>query len=491
MSKLFVPHDYQREAIKFLIENPYAGLFADPGLGKTMMALSAFKVEQRLGLCKAALVIGPMRVAANVWSNEITKWANTADLSATFLHGPERVERFHEQHDIYTINPEGLFWLYDEMLKGRRNWPFDYLIVDESSKFKNASGKRLKKLLSKLSKFKRRRILTGTPAPNSLRDVFAQMLLVDGGATFGNREGAFLRRYFEPCGFKNKSWRIIEGAEPKIYERLAPYIMRLSAVDHLDMPPILFNRIEVELPPKARLQYEEFEKELLIEITLRTGQVEEVSASTASVLYGKCQQFANGAVYKDQDPLAKKQTGRQRGFNEFHNQKIEALIDLVNELNGKPLLIAYNFSHDYDRIEAALKKAKVKFGHIGSGVSPAKSEKVRQDFINGKIDYIVGHPASMGHGVDGLQQRCNDVVFFSLTDNYENYEQFYKRIWRQGIDAQVRVHLICCKETVDDLIYHRLQDKENAQTTLLDALQHYRQMKLDKVRDYGGSVRSN
>lgn len=470
----FKPHQYQKEAIKFALKRKNYGLFMDPGLGKTPTSLSIIKSKKLMGQIKGVLVIAPLRVCYSVWPKEVKKWSNFRSMSVGILHGAKKSQVLKEKHDIYMINPEGVKWLLTQGLHNQRNWPFDFLIVDESTKFKNVKAKRLRYLKTKLYKFKYRSILTGTPAPRSLMDVFAQIQILDDGKTFGKVVGKFESKYFDKCGFQGRQLRLKDGADEHIYKKVAPYVLRMSAEEYLDMPELIFNEVRVELPKEARRIYNELEKELFAEI----GYDDEIKATNSSVLYGKCQQVANGAVYKDQDPLGPILSTRERGFHDIHDAKIEALKDIVSELYGKQALISYNFQHDLEKLKVAFGGKKKEVPYIGSGVDAAYGDKLVDKWNNGEIPLFFGHPASMGHGLN-MQNGGNDVVFFSLTDDFENFEQFYRRVYRQGIQGkQVRVHLIIAENTVDEVIWLRLKSKNENQQGLLEALREYRIRKL-------------
>lgn len=425
-----------------------------------------------LNKIKGALIVAPLRVTYSVWPAEAKKWKQFNHLSVGILHGSKKEQVLAEQHDIYVINPEGVKWLFTKGLHRKSKWPFDMLVIDESTKFRNPDAKRLRYMKKKLYKFKRRGILTGTPRPRSLLDLYGQMLILDEGKTFGSRVGHYKERYFYNTGYKGYQLEIKPGAEKSIYKKIAPYVLRMSAEDHLDMPEKIFNPIWVDLPKEARAKYDEFEKELFMEI-----DNDEINAINNSVLYGKCQQIANGGIYKDQDPLEKKLTAKQRGWHTVHTAKTDALRELVDELRGKPILVAYNFHHDLDRLQKEFGTAKKKVPYIGSGVSGTEGDKIAQMWNAGKIDMLFGHPASMGHGLN-IQNQGNDVAFYSLTDDFENFEQFYRRIYRQGVKgSQVRIHLIMARDTVDEAIWAKLQKKDDNQQSLLHYLKQYRNKK--------------
>lgn len=468
----YQPHNYQKTAISFGLSRKCFGLFLDPGLGKTSITLAIIKQLLALKKTKGFLIVAPLRVTYSVWPNEIKKWSQFENLSIGILHGKNRNEVLNQKHDIYVINPEGLKWLFTQGLHRKSNWPFDGLTIDESTKFKNPDAKRLRYLKKKIYKFQYRFILTGTPAPRSLLDLYGQMLILDEGKTFGTTIGQYEERYFYKTGYKGYQKELKPGAEKSIYKKIAPFVLRMSAEDHLDMPKKIFNEIWVDLPDEAKEIYNEFEKELFIEI-----ENDEINAINNSVLYGKCHQIANGGIYKDQDPLEKKVSAKLRGWIDIHSAKTDALRELIDELRGKPILVAYNFQHDLDRLQKAFGTEKKKVPFIGSGVSGTEGEKIAQMWNYGKIDKLFGHPASMGHGLN-IQNQGNDVAFYSLTDDFENFEQFYRRIYRQGVKGdQVRIHLIMARNTIDEAIWEKLQKKDDRQQSLLHYLKKYREKK--------------
>lgn len=460
-------HDYQKKAAKFLFTERFSGLFLDPGLGKTAISLTYTQLLRKYGNVKKVLIIAPKRVCQITWPDEIKKWENYSDLTWSVVHGNNKAQALKKDVDIYLINPEGLKWLSAQLDKGCIH-DFDVLIIDESTKFKSWKAKRMKILIKMLRYFSRRHILTGTPAPNGLIDIFSQVYVLDRGEALGKNITRYREAYFNYDPFKYK-YSLKDGCAEIIQSRIAPMILQMSADDYLDLPELIPNKIYVELTNYARDIYEDLERELFAEI-----EDDEVSLVNGGAKYNACRQVANGALYHQEGYFPsgeEKPKPGSRGFYDLHDEKIEALGDLVEELQGKPLLVAYNYKHDLERIKKAFPQCKV----IGEG-SEKDDMKLVRDWNAGKIGMLLGHPASMGHGLN-MQDSGRHICWYSLTDNLENYDQFNRRIYRQGVDSNVTVHHIMAKRTVDEMIYIRNQQKGEVQDSLRDALKKYRQQK--------------
>lgn len=470
--KHFVPHRYQFKAIYLGIKAKFLALFLDPGMGKTSIILRIFVSLMKLEQTKGMLVVAPLRPCYTVWPKELTKWSFSSHLKLRILHGEDKLQELNSPADIYVINPEGLKWLFTVALKGKRNYPFDILVIDESGKFKNPDSARLKILKPRLKKFTRRYILNGTPAPNSVMDLWGQFLIVDQGKTFGRKITHFRNQYFVKTGYMGKKYKIADNdCRESVYERAAKMCLVMESKDYLDMPPIVFSKIIVQLPSKARIYYDEVEEELFTEI-----DDDEIEISNKAVAYMSCRQIANGGLYHPTPEGEKPIPTKRRPWYDLHREKDKALVDLVDELQGKPLIVAYEFHHDLLRIKECLKKAfKLKVPHIGSGVSTAEGEKIENDWNAGKIRVLAGHPSSISHGLN-LQESGGDIFWYSLTDNLENYLQYIQRIYRQGFKGScVRIHHCISENTVDEAMMLRLGDKAKNQTDLKDALKEYRE----------------
>jgi len=450
------PHEYQKEAVKFLVEKGSAALWLDPGLGKTAVVLSAFRILKLKGLAKKMLVIAPLRPVHGVWPPEAKKWEQFADYSVGVLHGGAKAKVLKQQHDIYVINFEGLGWLSSQL--NGKDWPFQILTVDEISYMKNTQTQRFKTIKPLLDKFDRRWGLTGSPAPNSLLDIFGPQLILDQGATFGPYISRFRTEYFFPSGYGGYEWKLQSDGEARIHAALAGKVLRMAALDHLDLPELTYNDIMVDLPPNARKLYDAFENNLTVE--LNSGNVTAVNAAVAVM---KGQQIANGGSYLDDDG-----SGNARISTHLHDAKTEAVLDLVEELSGQPCIIGYHFAHDLERLKAAFPNAPI----IGSGVIGRKLDSIIDDWNAGKTSVLLAHPMSAGHGLN-LQGTGHAVIWYSLTWSLEIYEQFIRRLWRQGQKNHIVVHHIMAKDTIDEAIMMAIRRKDKTQQTLLTAVRDY------------------
>ena len=477
----WVPRFYQVVAMSFMLVNKFGALFLDPGLGKTSTSLSIFRILLQDKSSKGVLIIAPLRVCSLVWPLEITKWDNFSTLSHVFLHGKNKTydDLFNNPKDVYLLNPAGLPWLYKTLLKGLKvgkKCPFDILIVDESTDFKNPTSKtRFDLIKDMLSLFKRRYILTGTPSPNSLMDLWAQMYIVDKGESLGTNFYKFRSKYFhqsEDCEF---NWVLKKGSAELIQKAISPVCLNMSVGSHLKMPPLIINDIRIKLPKAAMASYKSLENDCFTE--LDGGGT--ITADAAAQAVMKCQQIANGKVYEDidrevLDDEEYKLALKNRKTYHIHKAKQEALRDLFNELQGKPLLIAYKFKHDL----IAIREALGDIPYIGSGVNEKDTLKILNDWNAGLIPALAGQPSSMGHGLN-MQASGNDVCWYSLDHSLELTLQFNARIYRQGVSGSVRIHRLVSAGTVDELILHTLKRKDNTQTKLRDAISEYRKNALD------------
>lgn len=426
---------------------------------------------RKVGFVKTMLVIAPLRPCYSVWPNEVLKWDDFSGLSVGILHGPKKLKTLNTKHDVYVINPEGLRWLFTTL---RSNMPFDMLVVDESSRFKHINTDRFKTLKPHLPKFKRRVILTGSPAPNSLLDLFGQMYVLDLGKTLSPYITHFRSKFFDKRTFevrhpnpekaalgltlKINDWYVTPEKAENLYAHISPHVLRMSAEDYLTMPELIFNDIYIDLPKEARAMYKQFEDALRLDF--KKGRV---TAANAAIKGMKCRQIANGGIYLDEE------VGAQRKWRNLHDAKAEVVAELVEELEGSPALIAYEFQHDLERLKKALGKDTP---HIGGGVPM----KVTQEIIKGWNDFrypaLLGQPQSMAHGLN-LQESGDTVIWHSMIWSYEDYDQFIKRVYRQGKKKPVTVHRIIARDTVDELVISGLGRKEVTQESLFDAIKSY------------------
>lgn len=445
------PHDYQKKAVEFMLKNMCGGLLLDPGLGKTSICLSAIKLLKARGLVGKVLIVAPLRPCYLVWPEELKKWDTFRDLTYTILHGKDKEANLKKEVDIYIINPDGLEWL---LVRDVKKLGFDMLIIDESTMLKRTNTKRFKLIKPTLPLFRRRYILTGSPTPNGYMDLFGQIYLLDLGHALGRFITSYRRDYFYQSGYGGYEWNLQPGAEARIQERVKPLVMRLAAEDYIKLPKLIVSDIYVELDDRARATYKMMEKELIALI-----RSEYVTAANVASAITKCRQLANGAIYM-----------ADRSVEEVHKAKLEAVTALVEELSGVPALIAYEFEHDKTRLIKALGKNTP---YIGGGVTPRRTAELEAAWNRGDLPVLLGHPASMGHGLN-LQNSGNHVVWFAPTWNYEYYEQLIGRVRRQGARFNtVFVHRILVRGTVDEVVLATLQQKSVNETTLLAALKDY------------------
>ena len=439
----WTPHDYQRRAMQMMITQGAVGLFLDPGLGKTSICLGALKILRKAGFFKRALIVAPIFPMYSSWPGEVFKWDDFNDFTYTILHGSEKEQRLRHDVELYFINPEGLKWLFSHSALPE----FDTLIVDESTKFKDSRTQRFKALKEHLPRFRRRWILTGTPVPNGLLDLFGQIYILDRGRALGKFITHYKNEYFMQTGWSGWNWSPMPGAYERIIDRIKPLILQLSAEDYLKMPEWIDVSIPIELPESALKVYREVEENFIS--SLDAGEVVAANAGAAGT---KCRQIANGAVYID----------GEHNWTPVHDAKLDALEDLLEELNGHPVLLLYEFIHDRQRILDRFPHAtNIKSGDIADTV---------ERFNRGDIPLLIGHPASMGHGLN-LQGACHHVIWFGITWNLEHYDQAVARVYRQGQQSgKVFIYHLIAKDTLDEKVVRVLTAKDREQQSVLKAL---------------------
>ena len=441
----FSPHDYQAYAIDYIETHPVAAVLLDMGLGKTVISLTAI-ADLLFDSFEAhrILVVAPLRVARDTWPAEIEKWEHLQHLTFSVVVGTpkERRAALMAGADITIINRENLQWLIESS-----GFPFDYdmVVIDELSSFKNHKSKRFQALMKVRPKVKRIIGLTGTPSSNGLMDLWAEFKLLDMGQRLGRFITQYRNDYFLPDKRNGQiiySYKPIPYAEDAIYRKISDMTISMKSTDHLKMPELVSSRYEVKLSEAEAERYEDLKQELILQ--LPEG---EVTAANAASLTGKLVQLANGAIYNDDGDTV-----------EFHSAKLDALEDLIEAANGKPLLVAYWFKHDLQRI-------KQRFD-----VREIKSSKDISDWNSGKIPVAVIHPASAGHGLN-LQAGGSTLIWFGLTWSLELYQQTNARLWRQGQTAgTVVIQHIITKGTIDERILKALSLKELTQNSLIDAV---------------------
>lgn len=496
--KKWSPHPYQRKAVKFLLEHCAAALFLDPGLGKTSITYATLKTLKNKGLFKGALVLAPLRPTYSVWPPEQAKWEEFKDFSVGVLHGDGKDDVLKEEHDIYVMNFESLEWLFGapepdwkkikdlaEREEKKASWKVkrrvvqarvkllfskvDVLVIDELSKMKHVDTKRFKAIKPYLQKFVRRWGLTGSPASNGLMDLFGQCYCLDLGKALGPYITHYRNKYFYPTGFGGYDWALQEGAAKAIYRAIKPLALRMEAEDYIKMPKIIPVTVYVDLPPAARKVYDDMEDELFAE--LEGQEFVAVNAASASI---KCQQIANGALYKDKvDPLTGLPIRGKREWLPVHTVKLEAMQELIDEMQGAPMLWGYHFGHDLERIVKTLGKNTA---HMD--VSAKVSAKLVDSWNNNELDNLFCHPGSVGHGLNMQEGQAAHVAFYSIPWDYELYDQFIRRIRRQGNNVDiVFVYHFVARKTVDEAKMRALANKGAGQKAFLDALKTYRREK--------------
>lgn len=446
----YAPRTYQRQAIKQLLAQPHHGLLIEPGLGKTSITLEALRLLRKAGAVRRALVIAPLRVCHEVWPRELAKWDQFHSLHARILHGDDKSLDDLDDVALLLINPEGLGWLAAELSR-RKRWPFDWLVVDESTKFKHTNTQRYKLLKNLLPHFTRRTILTGTPTPNGMLDLFGQVYVIDCGRALGRFVTHYRNEFFYPSGFGGYTWTLQPGGEERILERVRPITTTMLARDWLDLPERVDNVVLVDLPPAARQAYDALERELLVK--LRRG---EIVAANAAVATAKCRQVANGGVYDD-----------ARVAHELHEAKVDAVESIVDELQGSPLLVLYHYAHDFARLRRRFSKALALHGNQRA----AETRRVI-DAWNRGAPLLLAQAETIYHGLNLQEGSGHTVAWFGLTWDFEVYDQAVKRIWRSGQRARrVVVHHVLARDTIDETMREIVVDgKQTAQNRVLEAL---------------------
>lgn len=449
---IFKPHGYQSYCIRKILEIKKLGLFLDMGLGKTVTTLTAVKeLKYNRFEVRRVLVIAPKKVAEGTWSKEKEKWSHTKMLRVSQVLGSQtkRIRALNTPADLYIINRENVAWLVDYY---RNSWPFDMVVVDESSSFKSHKAKRFKALASVSPHINRLVELTGTPSPNGLEDLWTQMYLLDGGERLGKRYTQFRERYFQPDKRGSDgmvySYEAKPGTEESILQKISDICISMKAEDYLELPEVTYHQIPVVLDAKAEKAYRELERKMVLELP---EDEEEISVASAAALSNKLLQLGNGAIYDD-----------DRNIHEIHNCKIEAFLELIESLQGKPALVFYNYQHDRVRILKALEKSKLRIREL-------KTTQDEDDWNTGKIDILLTHPASSAYGLN-LQQGGNHVIWFGLTWNYELYTQANKRLHRQGQTERVIIHHLVCTGTRDEDVMQALEKKDNVQEWVMQSL---------------------
>lgn len=439
-------HPYQRKAAKFIQANPKCGLFLDLGLGKTISTLTAIAHLFDNREISKVLVIAPLRVALSTWQQEVAQWVHTQHLTSTLLCGNSdgRFERLLEPTQIHIINRDLVNWLVN--LLSLESWPYDMVIIDESSSFKNPKAQRFKALKKVSPYIKRMVLLSGTPISNGLQDLWSQLYLLDSGKRLGKNYYDFRDVFFETNVFGSIT-APRQGTEAFIKSKIADICLSMQAEDYLTLPQTITLPYEFTMEPNTRRAYEKFKRDFF----LAMGN-DEISAKNAAVLVNKLKQFCNGAVYCDDGDNCKH-------YTTLHDNKIDLLDEIVETLNGEPILVAYQYQSDKERILQSFSQAK----------ALDKNPKTIEKWNQGKIPLLVAHPASCGHGIN-LQHGGNHIVWMGLPWSFELYNQMNARLHRQGQTKSVVIHHLLANDTVDALVGEQLSRKRITLNSLITAL---------------------
>lgn len=461
---IYIPHQYQQFAEDHIIQNPNCGLLLEMGLGKTVSTLTAlWELRFNYFCIGKVLVVAPKRVAQETWPAEIAKWEHAKDFTYSVVIGTEkqRLQALRTKADIYIINRENIIWLFEQYgeyvnkkqktgFHLKKLWPFDTLVIDELSSFKNFSGKRFKMLKRMRNNFNRIIGLTGTPAPRNLLDLWAQLYLIDGGERLGPTMSCYREVYFYPTSYtKNQKGDLIateyapkDGCEDEIYKRIGDVCISMKSIDFLELPEVFYKTTNIELKPGSRKIYDNLERDFIVEF-----QNSVIDAVSAGVLSNKLQQIAQGAIYDE-----------EKNIIPVHSEKLEALDDLLAEAQGKPVLLFYWFKHDFERL-----RARYSFSNT------LDDTNIIERWNRGEISLLLAHPGSSGHGLN-LQEGGHIVVWFSLTWSLELYQQANARLNRQGQKNPVTINHLVVKDSIDERILEVLEGKKQGQDSLMEAV---------------------
>lgn len=441
------PHDYQKRAIDFILENPAAGLFLEMGLGKTVITLTAINelIYNRMEVSRV-LVIAPLRVAEDTWSRESDKWDHLHDLKISKILGSatQRKQALKQEADVYVINRENVVWLTEELAKNKKRWPFDMVVIDELSSFKSNQAKRFKALKKVRPLIDRLVGLTGTPAANSLMDLWAEIYLLDRGQRLGATIGAYRSAYFK-AGWGNGmivyKWEALPGAMKAITKKISDITMSMKAEDYIQLPDRIDTTVSVKLEDKAMKKYKEMEERSLLEL-----DDSEVVALDAAAVMSKLLQMANGFVYNEEHEALP-----------LHTAKMDALDEIIEAADG-PVLVYYNFQADKDALLQHYPNARI-----------LEDDKTIAAWNSGKIDILLAHPASVAYGLN-LQDGGHIIVWYGIPWSLELYQQANARLHRQGQQLPVMIYHLTATGTADEQVLRKLAEKDVTQSALIDVL---------------------
>lgn len=435
-------HPYQHRMIDFIYNTPKCAVWAGLGLGKTVTTLTAITDLLDSFSVSKVLIIAPLRVANSVWHTESKRWSHTKDLKFSIVTGSEkeRISALFKSADIYVINRENVQWLVEHY---KTKWPYDLVVIDESSSFKSASSQRFKALKKVRTLTDRMVQLTGTPSPNGLIDVWSQMFLLDGGERLGKTMSAYKMRFFE-AGYNGYSFKPVKNADKIIHKLIDDIVISLNVDDYLEMPERIDTVMRVNIPPARLAEYKQLERDFIMQINDT-----EIVAYNAATLAGKLLQYCNGAMYTDE----------LKNWTEIHTAKLDALDEILEDNQDENLLIAYNYKTDLIRLKARYPDAVVL----------DNDPDIITRWNNGQIKILLAHPASAGHGLN-LQHGGSIIVWFGLNWSLELYQQFNGRLHRQGQTKPVRIVHIVADGCIDDKVMRAIENKAQTQDELLNAL---------------------
>lgn len=486
-----------KRAVKWLVSRDAAALFLDPGMGKTSISYAAVKILLSKKLAKGALVVAPRRPAISVWPAEQKKWADFAGLSVGLLHGPHKDKVLQQDHDIYVVTYDGLEWLFgepepnlvrirnkEERAKKRAEYKAreakwlpriarifsrtDILIFDELSKMRNSQTGRHKRLKKYLGRFARRWGLTGSPAANNLLGLFGQVYALDLGRSLGQYITHYRRAFFDaiPRHDKDDFPPLVPKpeAEQQIFHRLRSTALRLDGDDYLKLPELMPIPLRFEMSEDTWAMYEEMQEQMML--SLKSGEV--FTARKASTVSQKCRQITSGAMYHDLiDPETGMPRSGPRKYTELHDEKLEMMEDLIEELQGHQLFVAYEFHHELERM---LKRFGKDTPNISRGTSDKRALELEKQWNAGELNILIAHPQSVGHGLNLQESSANHILWYSNTWDFELYDQFNRRLRRQGSKAKrVFVYHLIARDTVDESVYYDKFRKDRQQRSLLQA----------------------
>ena len=460
----YKPYEYQKTATKWIIDHPRCGLLLDMGLGKTVSTLTA--IQEMMDDCEisSTLVVAPKKVAETTWTTEAQKWDHLKNLKVSKVMGTEkqRLIALNEKSDVYVIGRDSFVWLVG---KYGGELPFDVIVIDELTSFKSPKSSRFKAMRIAAPSASRVIGLTGTPAPNGLIDLWAQIYCLDGGERLGKSITKYREIYFDSHKWNNIIVRcnVKKGCDDIIQDKIKDICLSMQAKDYLKLPKLIINTVKVELSPSTMAAYTKFEKDKVIEFNdAHQGEPANVLANSAAGLMNKLSQFANGAIYDD-----------DRNVHEIHNEKLDKLAEIVEAANGSSVLVFYQYKHDITRITKKLK---------GYKVEAYKDERQLLDWNSGNIDVLLAHPASTAFGLN-MQQGGHNIVWFGTGWNLELFMQANARLYRQGQQHPVVVTKLLCADTVDERASAALDNKRGVQQGLLDSLNYLIHKYDDKKKD--------